>query len=89
MALTQIWVDLGRDVMLTHFYAKFCGKIETHFYIRATNFKLKFHIFSKIVELSSKFLKFWYQIYEIGPIFIQILENLENLTQFCTSFCTE
>ena len=45
-----------------------------------------FTLFSKIVKLSSKL---WYQIDEIGPIFVPILENFENMTYVYTSFCTE
>ena len=48
-----------------------------------------FALFSKIVKLSSKFRKFWYQIDEIGPIFAPFLENFENMTHVYTSFCTE
>ena len=44
---------------------------------------------SKISKFSSKFLKFWYQIDKIGPIFMPILENFENMTHVYTSFCTE
>ena len=40
-------------------------------------------LFSKIVKLSSKFRKFWYQIDEIGPIFMSILEIFENMTPAC------
>ena len=40
----------------------------------------KFHKFSKIVMLLSKF---WYQIDEIGPIFMLILENFENIYDPC------
>ena len=47
-----------------------------------------FTLFSKIVELSSKFQKFWYQIDENGSIFVPILENFENMTHVFTSFCT-
>ena len=47
-----------------------------------------FTLFSKIVKLSSKFQKFWYQIDEIVPIFAPILENSENITYVDTSFCT-
>ena len=50
---------------------------------------LKMSSFSKIVKLSSKFRKFWYQIDEIGPIFAPIKENFENMTHVYTSFCTE
>ena len=32
------------------------------------------------VKFSSKFWEFWYQIDEIGPIFVPILENFENIT---------
>ena len=56
------------------------------------NFKqklLKISHISKIVKLSSKYWKFWYQIDEIGPIFAPILENFENMTHLYTSFCTE
>ena len=48
-----------------------------------------FTLFSKIVKLSSKFWKFWYQIDEIEPIFAPILENFENMTHVYTSFCTK
>ena len=51
-------------------------------------FTKKFTLFSKIVKLSNKFRKFWYQVDEIGPIFGPILENFENMTQIYTSFCT-
>ena len=73
--------DLDTDVQLrlemkTHFYTKFCRKNETHFYTRATNFKqnlLKMsHYFPKFLKLSSKFQEFWYQIDEIGHIFVPI-----------------
>ena len=40
----------------------------------------KFTLFSKIVKLSSKFMKFWCQIDEIGPIFASVLEHFENMT---------
>ena len=52
-------------------------------------FLYQIHKFYKIVKLSSKFRKFWYQIDEIGPIFAPILENFENMTHVYTSFCTE
>ena len=48
-----------------------------------------FTFFSKIVELSSKFQKFWYQIDKIGPILVPILEKIENMTQVYISFCTK
>ena len=71
------------------FLYKILPENETHFDTRDTNFKqnlLKnFALFSKIVKLSSKFRKFWYQIDEIAPI----SENVENMTHVYTSFCTE
>ena len=48
---------------------------------------LKLNNFGKL--LKSKLRKFWYQIDEIGPIFVPILENFENMTHVQTSFCTE
>ena len=48
-----------------------------------------FTFFSKIVELSSKFQKFWYQIDKIGPTLVPILEKIENMTQVYISFCTK
>ena len=49
----------------------------------------KFQIIFQNFQLSSKVQKFWYQIDEIGPIFMPILENFENMTHVYTSFCTE
>ena len=68
--------------------------MKTHFYTRATNFKqnlLKIlHYFPKLLSFQANFGNFWYQILnEIGPIFVPILENFENMTHVYTSFCTE
>ena len=67
--------DLGRDMPLTlNFYTKFCGKMRPIFIPEPQIFNKStenFTLFSKIVKLSSKFWKFWYQIDEIGPIFTQ------------------
>ena len=54
-----------------------------------SKFTKNFTLFSKIVKLSSKFEKFWYQIYGIGPIFASSLENFENITNVYTRFCTD
>ena len=48
-----------------------------------------FTLFSKIVKISDKFWKFWYQIDEIGPIFAPVLEKFENMTHVYTTFCTK
>ena len=61
-------------------------KNETRFYTIAAKFTENFTLFSKIVKLSSKF---WYQIDEIGPIFMPIFDNFENMTHVYTIFCTE
>ena len=55
-------------------------------FIPEPQFSKNFTLFSKIVQVSSKFwyqideIKFWYQIDEIGPILAPILKNFEKIT---------
>ena len=44
---------------------------------------------SKLLSFQSKFQNFCYQIDEIRPIFVPILEKIENVTHVYTSFCSE
>ena len=57
---------------------------------RATNFTENYIFFCLWnCKFSSKFWKFWYQIDEIGLIFMQSFEYFENMAHVYTSFCTE
>ena len=82
------WDLKSRPIFIPNFTEKWDPFLyQSHkFYVKLTK---NFTLFSKIVKLSNKFRKFWYQIDEIGPIFAPILENFENMTHVYTSFCTE
>ena len=79
------WDLKNRLIFISNFDKKWDPSLyQSHkFYARFTK---NFTLFSKIVKLSSKFQKFWYQTDEIGTIFAPILENFENMTMFIPVF---
>ena len=70
---TCLWDLKSRPIFIPNFAEKWGPFLYQSHKFQAKITKI-FTLFSKIVKLSSKFRKFWYQIDETGPIFAPILK---------------